>query len=110
MADQGQAVRAARQGRLLARPGADPKGGVAGLHPLELGVGRDGFCYVPPTVRADRPAPLMLWLHGAGGNAARSLASARPIAEEAGAILLVPESRADSWDVIRGGFGPDIAF
>jgi phospholipase/carboxylesterase len=83
---------------------------VAGLHPLELGVERDGFCYVPPTVRLDQPAPLMLWLHGAGGNAARSLASSRPHAEAAGAILLVPESRADSWDVIRGGFGPDIAF
>ncbi|MFQ6096629.1 MAG: alpha/beta hydrolase [Armatimonadota bacterium] len=25
-------------------------------------------------------------------------------------VLLIPESRGSSWDLLRGGFGPDVAF
>jgi phospholipase/carboxylesterase len=32
----------------------------------------------------------------------------RPFADEIGVILLVPESRRTSWDVIHDGYGPDV--
>jgi phospholipase/carboxylesterase len=32
------------------------------------------------------------------------------LADEHGILLLAPDSRAATWDVIRGGFGPDVAF
>jgi len=31
-------------------------------------------------------------------------------AEARGMIVLAPESRGSTWDVIRGGYGPDVAF
>jgi predicted esterase len=49
-------------------------------------------------------------LHGAGGNAEHGLAPLRHLADEAGLLLLSPDSRLGTWDVIRGGYGPDIAF
>jgi predicted esterase len=32
------------------------------------------------------------------------------LADEAGLVLLAPESRGTTWDVLRGGYGPDVAF
>ena len=97
-------------GRLLARPGP-PTGEPApsGLQPLGLDGTRDGMLYVPASFRADRPAPLVVTLHGAGGNAGH-LDHLRDLADEAGLILLAPESRLRTWDVILGGYGPDVAF
>jgi len=48
-------------------------------------------------------------LHGAGAGAAAALAPLRDLADDAGLILLAPKSRRPTWDVIRGGFGPDVA-
>jgi phospholipase/carboxylesterase len=97
-------------GRLTARPGPVTAEGPAGLHPLGLAAGRDGVLYVPASHRAGQPAPLAVMLHGAGGVASRTLESQRDLADAAGYLLLVPESRAPTWDVLRGGYGPDIAF
>jgi phospholipase/carboxylesterase len=98
------------KGRLGARPGAPETTATAGLHPLGFGERRDGLLYVPKGYRADRPAPLVLMLHGAGGNAHGGLAPYREAADSAGLILLAPESRKPSWDVIQGEFGPDVTF
>ncbi len=49
-------------------------------------------------------------LHGAGGTARHGLDLLLPFAEEAGLILLAPDSRGRTWDVILGGYGADIAF
>jgi predicted esterase len=49
-------------------------------------------------------------LHGAGGNAQHSLAPLVQLANATGLILLAPESRRQTWDVLLGGYGPDIAF
>jgi phospholipase/carboxylesterase len=65
---------------------------------------------VPAGHRPDRPAPLVLLLHGAGGDAEGGLAPLRRLADAAGLILLAPASRRQTWDVILGGFGPDVAF
>src|SRR5581483_5217792 len=98
-------------GRLTARPGK-PGGAplAAGARPLGRGTGRDGFLYLPKGYLPERPAPLALMLQGAGGNARHGLGPLQDLADSAGLILLAPDSRKQTWDVIMGGYGPDVAF
>jgi len=100
------------RGRLLARPAPGPSHRVAGtgLRRLGLGPGRDGLLYVPPGHDATREAPLALTLHGAGGDARSGLSHLVGLADEFGLVLLAPESRGRTWDVLVGGFGPDAEF
>lgn len=106
----------APDGYLSTRPGRSARkkpDAPTGLQPLALRAGRrDGMLYVPPGYRADRPAPLVLLLHGAGGNAEHALGPFRGLSPNSGIepILLAPESVQGSWDVIHGGFGPDVEF
>jgi phospholipase/carboxylesterase len=81
-----------------------------GLHPLGLDRDRDALLLVPAGYRPDQPVPFVLSLHGAGGDANSGLYPLRDLADEAGLILLSPGSRRQTWDVIRGGYGPDVAF
>jgi len=97
-------------GRLRARPGK-PTGTVAtGEQALGLADGRDGLLYVPTSYSADKPAPLVLMLHGATGTARGALRPFRDLADGAGLVLLAPESRSTTWDAIRGDYSVDIAF
>jgi phospholipase/carboxylesterase len=98
------------EARLRARPGQPTETASPGLHRLGLDRDRDALLFVPAGYRADRPAPFVLSLHGAGGDAASGLYPLRDLADEAGLILLSPASRQQMWDVIRGRYGPDIAF
>ena len=98
------------EGRVTARPGKPRRSGKRGLQPLGLTQGRDGFLYVPESYSAERLAPLAVMLHGAGGSAQGGLAPLQPLADKAGLLLFAPDSRRQTWDVIRGGFGPDIAY
>lgn len=104
--------RAALQGRLEARPTA--AGGSSevryGEQPLGLDGGRDGVIYVPAGYRTGQPAPLMLCLHGAGGTGANALAGMRAHAERFGVLLVAPDARGRTWDVLLGGYGPDVEF
>ena len=102
--------RAAEEGRLLSRLKQVGTPAPLGLQPLGLDGTRDGLIYVPAGYRADRPAPLVVMLHGAGGNAQHALAPFRRLADEVGLLLLAPESRRQTWDVILDGYGPDVAF
>ena len=99
------------RGRLQARPevphAAPPP---PGMHPLGLGAGRDGLLYVPAGYRPDVPAPLVVALHGAGGDASGGIGPLRTLADASGLVLVAPESRGRSWDVIVGDYGPDVAF
>lgn len=73
-------------------------------------VGRDGYMYVPSTYDPDVPAPLLVALHGRGMNV-EGWEVFIPWCEEAGMVLLAPESRDRSWDLtITGRFGLDVIF
>ncbi len=102
---------AAARGRLGARPGLAGGDGTprpAGLHPIGLGGRRDGLLRVPAADGDGGALPLVVMLHGAGGNAAGTLRLVEDAAP--GALLLVPESRGRTWDVILGAYGPDVSF
>ncbi|AUX46039.1 phospholipase [Sorangium cellulosum] len=98
--------------RLGARPEPGPRGELsAGLQPLGLSPRRDGLLYVPASYRRDRPAPLVVLLHGAGGNAHHGLALLKELADEAGLLLLALDSRHATWDIIADDtYGPDVTF
>ncbi len=101
------AARAGGDGRLAARPGAPARHAEPGLHHLPLtGVG--ALLYVPAGYRPGVPAPLVLALHGAGGNAQGGLAPLRALADEAGLVLLAVGAVGRTWDVIVDGYGPDV--
>jgi phospholipase/carboxylesterase len=54
--------------------------------------------------------PLVVGFHGAGGVGAQMVDVLRPACESHGVAILAPESRGATWDIIRGAYGPDIAF
>ncbi|WP_245872807.1 alpha/beta hydrolase [Deinococcus planocerae] len=96
---------------LTARPGGVTQmPSERGLQPLSLGDRRDGLLYVPTTHPLPGPRPLLVLLHGAGGEASHSIAAFTAAAEARGLLLLAPDSRGGTWDVILGGYGPDVAF
>jgi phospholipase/carboxylesterase len=76
---------------------------------LKLDNARDGTLYVPKGYKAEVPAPLILWLHGAGGSGQVSdlLGS---LADEFGYIVLAPDSRDWTWGAILGRWEPDLEF
>lgn len=94
--------RRAATGRLSARPAVVP----ADLGPTgPVPVGPDAAAYVPAS---DRPRRLVVALHGAGGTPADSIRVLRPVADAANLLLLAPASTGRTWDMIVGGFGPDV--
>jgi phospholipase/carboxylesterase len=103
---------ASGRGRLRARAGppSSNAGVSTGLHPVGLGTTRDGLLYVPAGYGEIAPAPLALTLHGAGGSARTGISHFLQLADTAGVVLLAPESRGRSWDVLVGGYGPDVEF
>lgn len=94
--------------RLRARPRPPDEVAEPGLYKLELGVERDGALYIPD---ADGPRPLLVVFHGAtmhSGQMARPLLA---VADEFGVVLLIPDSRGPTWDIIaERTYGPDIEF
>jgi phospholipase/carboxylesterase len=103
--------------RLLARPGTPlPSGETAavasGLQPLGLGSERDGLLYIPEGYEPTEAAPLALTLHGSKGDAQSGISHFLRFADEAGLVLLAPESRDPrDWDfVFPGYYGPDLEF
>ncbi len=81
-----------------------------GVQPLGLERGRDGYLFVPSRARLDASLPLVVMLHGAGGNGMHGLGPFLDRAEDGAVILLAPESRGSTWDVLMGGYGPDVDF
>ena len=100
----------AAQLRARPRPGAAALAEPTGLRPLGLDGARDALLYVPGGYRAATPAPLVLSLHGAGGDAQGGLYPLQPLADNGGLLLLAVPSRGPTWDAVLGAFGPDVAF
>jgi phospholipase/carboxylesterase len=108
----------AERARLLARPAETPPPSTAaeevspGLQPLGLGSERDGLLYVPEGYAPTDQAPLALTLHGSKGDAQSGISRFLDFADEAGLVLLAPESRDPrDWDfVFPGYYGPDVEF
>lgn len=103
-------VTSAAPGRLRARPTQPASTGTSGLHPLRQDGKRDGLLYVPAAYGGDKKIPLVLMLHGAGGDAKGALNILQKVAEPLEMMMLAVESRSSTWDILRGGYGPDIAF
>jgi phospholipase/carboxylesterase len=92
-----------------------------GTRPLELGSKlfintgfqwRDGLLHVPKGYDASEPprqAPLLVWLHGGGGDASDA-ENLFPIADEFGVVVLSLDSRHNTWDAIDSPYGPDLYF
>ncbi len=99
------------EGRLRSRPVVEQLPGeppTVGLQRLELDARGDHLLYVPAGYRPGRLAPLLVLLHGAGSNSHAIMPYLRESADAAGLILLAPTSREYTWDVIVGGYGPDV--
>jgi phospholipase/carboxylesterase len=104
---------AAPPGRLAARPaqGRTAPALLPGEHALGLGKRRDGLVFVPRQQR-NPLAPLVVMLHGAtgSGKGVTARTTAFELAEEFGVVVLAPDSRQTTWDMISGFAGPDVAF
>jgi len=85
-------------------------GFTAGLKRLQADGGAPGLLYVPAGVRPERPAPLVLVLHGAGATAQHGLELLFGQVDDAGLVLLAPSSQGRTWDLVLGGYGPDVAW
>jgi predicted esterase len=92
--------------QLTARPDAAAPGGEPGRQLLGRPGHRDAVLVVPPGLTG--PAPLAVLMHGAGGNPQHVLALLEPFAESRGVLLLGVPSVGPTWDVLTGGFGPDV--
>jgi phospholipase/carboxylesterase len=99
---------AANDARLIARP-RDTATTSLQSGPLGLASGRDGVIQMPTTSTAGK-LPLLLFLHGATQNGAGMLRRVGPAADQAGVLLVAPDSRETTWDAIRGDFAADVAF
>jgi predicted esterase len=107
-----QAARAsAAPGRIVVRRpvSAAPRAAHSGLRSLDVDSAGSALVYVPHRYSPDRPAPLVVMLHGAGGHPQRVLSYVTSLADSAGVLLLAPKSVGMTWDVIRGRYGVDVA-
>jgi predicted esterase len=97
-------------GRLNSRPQKIKQLGstTTGLRRTGLETKRDGILYVPDGYNGKKPSPLIITLHGAGGNAMNALAPFKDLSDHTGVILLAPESQKSTWDLILKGFGEDV--
>lgn len=95
--------------RLTARPSAPTRVPARGVTRIGPDLPRGGLLYVPESYSPDRPAPLIVALHGSGGYAG-SWSRLYNACEERGIVLMAPDSRDRTWDRVLTDFGPDVAF
>ena len=97
----------ATSGRLTSRPGGPTHASLPpGLHALAEPGLPDHLVLVPERLRT--PAPLLVFFHGAGGHASRSVAAVERAAADSGVVVLLPTSAAPTWDLLVGRLGPDV--
>jgi phospholipase/carboxylesterase len=100
-----------RQGILRWKP--SPKGDLStwtGTNPIGLGSGRDGLVHIPVSADPGEPRPLLIMFHGAGASASDVMPMIAETAERHSVMVLAPDSRGATWDVLQRDYGPDVAF
>lgn len=68
-----------------------------------------GRMFVPDHASVCRALPLLIVLHGAGGQDGGLSEIAVSWAISAGSLALMPNSAGTTWDILRGGYGNDLA-
>ena len=100
-------------GRLHARPAprtpASPAPLESGTHQLSFADGRHALLHVPPPRDDGAPPRLLVLLHGAGRQHGGGDVIALACAALHGSLLLIPDALSSSWDMLRGGYGPDLS-
>jgi phospholipase/carboxylesterase len=97
------------EGEMFTRPAAPTQARYpAGLEWLDLEGGLAPAVFVPSTLPAG-PVPVMVVLHGATSNPLHALPIVQDEAERRQFVVVAPKSVGMTWDVIHGGFGPDVA-
>lgn len=96
-------------GRLTARPSPPDARAYGRGEWVDVGDWRSEF-YAPSWLKSEPTAPLLLALHGAGGTPERTLPMVAPLANELGFLVFAPKSLRMTWDILEGGFGPDVKF
>jgi predicted esterase len=115
----------ARLAMLRARPITTVTTWKAGTRALGLESPRDAVLHLPPET-GQRAIPLIVVLHGAGGDGEGFLRRLRSTAGPTPVALLAPDSRGSTWDAVSpeyktlidvitleprlAGFGPDVTF
>jgi predicted esterase len=94
-------------GRLNARPRTDVKTAVTGEVKLGLNRERDAVLQIPQSA-VKSPLPLLVMLHGATQSAEDMFWYLGSTPEEAGVVVLAPNSRGTTWDAIRNTFADDV--
>ena len=97
--DSAPAAAATRSGRLETPPPAVPPAAPemrSGVIQLAGGA----YAYLPRT-SSTAPRPLLVALHGAGGEPAGVLAAWRAHADAHGIVLLIPRSVKGTWDMVE---------
>ena len=96
-------------GRLSARPRTDVKTAATGQIKLGLDSERDAVLQIPKSA-ASSPLPLLVMLHGATQSAEDMFWYLGSTHEEAGVVVLAPNSRGTTWDAIRNTFADDVGY
>jgi len=103
-------------GRLHARPGESStihlpsRATPPRVQPLVIGGRRDGAFYVSSSYRANAPAPLIVFLHGAGSSGREVIEHLTSHADQTGSVVVAPDSREDTWSFGSGDEAEDVAF
>lgn len=99
------------EGHLAARPGLPVFSADKGVTALALGNSkRDGWRFVPTTYTVGDVLPLLVLLHGYGGDGYGMLQPYLQWAEDNKVVLMAPDSRNVSWDRGFGSFGVDVRY
>ena len=78
-----------------------------GLQEITVGGVVAALTYVP-AMPASVPRQLVVVLHGAAGAPRGAIDLLLGHADAAGLLLLAPASHTASWDLVTGGYGPDV--
>lgn len=97
----------AAEAQIEARPRSEVTTSIeAGLHYVPQGNGFQAQLYLPPGATA--AVPMLVSFHGATQGPQHTIQALREFADRSGVAVLAPRSRGRTWDVIEGGYGPDI--